>query len=81
MNAQDIAFYFEVIPGESLRNGCELKCPSCKGWAIHTDWIETTVPCDLCSEHTAMRCPNCYEDFDHVHSKPFECRVTEVSCI
>lgn len=62
-----------IVPTENFVDGCELKCPTCKKWAVHTEWKESTVQCDICGDHIAMRCPNCFKDFDSVFSETFEC--------
>lgn len=49
----------------------EVECPECKEWSIAADWSETSVGCELCGEHAAIRCPKCYESFDHVHGPVF----------
>ena len=54
--------------------GCEIQCPECKEWASHNNWTETEVYCEDCGEHSAIRCPNCDEVFDHVWSPMFEVR-------
>lgn len=54
--------------------GCEIKCPECRKWSKHTEWIESEVDCEDCGSHSAIRCPKCDEDFDHVWSKEFMVR-------
>jgi len=54
--------------------GCEIQCPECKEWASHKDWLETKVYCEDCGSHSAIRCPNCNEEFDQVWSPKFEVR-------
>lgn len=53
---------FETTPTE----GCLIECPSCKGYAPHSDWEESFVYCEDCGEHTALRCPYCKHCIDHV---------------
>ena len=76
MEIEDIKGWWEISPKENLQDGCELKCPECGEWSSHKEWKETSVYCEDCGEHMAMRCPHCDEDFDHVWSKTFECRVS-----
>lgn len=58
---------FPVDPFE----GCEIQCPECKEWSNHNDWIESSVYCELCGDHSAIQCPKCDERFDHVWSPKF----------
>ncbi len=60
-------------------DGCEIKCPECFVWSKIEDWEETSVGCELCGEHTAIRCPKCSECFDHVHGPKFETRSLKSS--
>lgn len=75
MKIEDIKDLWEIQPKENLKEGCELKCPECGEWSSHKEWKETSVHCEDCGEHIAMKCPNCGEDFDPVFCQPFECRV------
>lgn len=76
MEVEDIKGYWEIYTEENLQEGCELKCPECGEWSSHKEWKETSVYCEDCGEHAAMRCSRCDEVFDHVWSKTFECRVS-----
>lgn len=73
MKIYDINQLFEIVP--VLRESSLLCCPECKGWSKPADWQETSVSCELCGEHTAMRCPECGEDFDHVGGTVFESKI------
>lgn len=45
----------------------KIKCPKC-GF-VETDeekFIDTTVPCEDCGEHSGIQCPRCDELYDHV---------------
>jgi len=64
-----------MTPEENLKEGCELKCPKCSEWNSHDKWEETIVYCEDCGEHAAIQCPHCDEEFDHVGSEPFQCRI------
>lgn len=37
-------------------------CPQCKSCS----WILTENQCDVCGDHPAYRCENCYETADYV---------------
>jgi len=75
MTIDYIKDWWGVTPLSEADEGCELLCPRCNNWSVHTDWEDTEVPCEECGSHMAIRCPNCDEDFDHIWSTPFECRM------
>lgn len=52
--------------------GCSIICPECKETSPHAEWSESEVGCELCGEHTAIKCPKCDERFDHVDSETFQ---------
>jgi len=48
-------------------------CPSCCQERPVKDWERGEfINCDLCGEHTALRCPVCQCAFDHVYADPFK---------
>jgi acetyl-CoA carboxylase beta subunit len=75
MEVADIKGTFAVDPESSLIENCLLKCPDCRKWTSHKDWVECTVYCKTCYEHTAIECPNCGVRFDHVWSPVFKCKT------
>ncbi len=80
MNIKDLSDSWDFEPIENLKEGCEILCPECLTWSLHTEWRESSVGCELCGEHYAIKCPECDERFDHVwNSEPFECRIPGVN--
>jgi uncharacterized protein (DUF983 family) len=63
MNIEDLNFLWEF--NKPIYEGCEIECPECKEYSLHTDWIETEVGCEDCGSHSAIQCPKCDEPFDH----------------
>lgn len=53
----------------------EVVCSSCKEATALSEWLEGSVYCEDCGEHTAMVCPKCREPFDHVYAAPFAVRL------
>lgn len=45
-----------------------LWCPDCQVTSPRGEWVETTVPCEDCGDHDALRCPACGEVHDTVHT-------------
>lgn len=74
MKIEDIKDTWDILNPDQAVDGCEIKCPHCNEWSSHNDWEQTSLPCDLCGDHDAIRCPECFESFDHVWSPDFECR-------
>ena len=49
---------------EPLTPDSSVQCPECHEWSPIADWREGSVYCEICSEHTAIVCPKCLEQFD-----------------
>lgn len=43
-----------------------VRCPECGVTTSADEWTESVVGCEVCGEHSAIRCPKCGEDFEHV---------------
>lgn len=75
MKTEEINGTWNMIP--ELKEGGEIECPECKEWSNHNKWIETSVDCELCGDHDAIRCPECEEEFDHVYAPDFKTKITK----
>lgn len=67
---QFFGFKFDRI----LFEGCQILCPECENYSMHTGWTSTEVYCEDCGTHEAIECPNCNERFDHVYADEFKVR-------
>lgn len=73
MKARDCRRLWE-FDGE-LNDDSIVECPECKAASKLHDWEESSVGCEDCGDHAAMKCPLCNELFDHVGGPTF--RVLE----
>ena len=74
MRVSDAVALWEFDP--PLRSKSDLvTCPAddagCGEASPLAEWLESTVYCELCSEHAAIVCPRCEEAFDHVWGPTF----------
>ena len=74
MKIEDINCTWDMKP--LLKEGDLIECPECKEWINHNEWIESSVDCELCGDHTAIQCPKCDELFDHVYSPEFNTKTS-----
>lgn len=46
-----------------------VECPKCLSYSPLRDYEESSVECEDCGDHWAIRCPQCDECTDHVSSE------------
>ncbi len=44
-------------------------CPNCKKKSPVEDWDEAFVDCEICGEHDARQCPECFNLFDNIYDE------------
>ena len=55
---------------------CDLRCPTCGEFSVHTSWRESHIECDTCGEHITLQCPKCDNHIDMIHQfDPIEVRI------
>ena len=55
-----------------INDNSKIKCHECKEVSSISEWTESEVYCELCGEHSAIKCPKCDERFDMIGSPVFE---------
>jgi hypothetical protein len=60
----------ELFVDDSVEN---VKCPECLETSPADEWEDCYVGCEVCGDHSGIKCPKCSEYFEHVWgSKRFE---------
>ena len=67
-------FDFDVEP---TTEDSVVECPGCHEPSALREWVDTEVYCEDCGSHSAMGCPKCDEEFDHVNGPTFHVQVVE----
>lgn len=62
-----------------LTETCEVRCNQCEEFSPLAEWSEDEVSCDVCGDHSAMRCPKCWHCEDGVWSSERPMVVREPS--
>lgn len=70
MIIEELSDFWEFTPPLSIDS--EIRCSECNVFSHYSQWGKTEVYCEDCGSHSAIRCPNCLEDFDHVYCNSFE---------
>ncbi len=68
MNSIDLSLWTFEPP---LQPGSMIVCSECKAASLTDEWKESSVYCEDCGDHQAIRCPQCDWPFDHIFAKPF----------
>lgn len=61
-----------------VQKNSEILCPECDSWSHYSEWELGFIDCELCGEHDAIRCPECFYgvDFLHMEDGPLKTRLT-----
>ena len=84
MNAEDTGSWKFSMAGEKVIafDLSDVRCNECMEFSPISEWIEGSVGCDDCGDHSTMECPKCGYEEDHVYQFiPMEMRISDATKI